>query len=73
MAGSTDYEESARFIEGKFSRRFHRKAANPSKPNETGDFYPHRTCGTDTKQIEFVIESTIEMIAMLNLQGSGLS
>ena len=40
--------------------------------NAEKQVYSHLTCATDTGQIQFVLDSTIDMIIQQNLHGCGL-
>nr|CAD2168485.1 unnamed protein product [Meloidogyne enterolobii] len=61
--GPDNYESSSRYIEKKFFM------AN-EVPNKS--IYCHHTCATDTKQVQFVLDSTLDVILSSKLKGCGL-
>ncbi|KAI1719115.1 g-protein alpha subunit domain-containing protein [Ditylenchus destructor] len=61
--GPDTYEASSKYIEKKFFM------AN-EVPNKS--IYCHHTCATDTKQVEFVLESVYDSILSSKLKGCGL-
>ncbi len=63
LAGPQSYDACAAYIEEQF------EALNDN-PEKT--VYTHQTCATDTNQVQFVLDSCIDMIIQQNLHGCGL-
>ncbi|KAL3108347.1 hypothetical protein niasHT_014496 [Heterodera trifolii] len=61
--GPDTYEASSKYIEKKFF------VAN-EVPNKS--IYCHHTCATDTNQVQFVLDSTLDVILSTKLKGCGL-
>ncbi|KAJ1359838.1 guanine nucleotide-binding protein subunit alpha [Parelaphostrongylus tenuis] len=61
--GRENYDEAAKYIETQFL------AANE---NRDKSIYTHLTCATDTKQVQFVLDSVLDTISSAKLRGSGL-
>jgi guanine nucleotide-binding protein G(o) subunit alpha len=61
--GPSDYKSSYNFIKHKF------KSVNTSNLKE---IYPHPTCATDTKNVQFVLTAVTDMIVVKNLTQSGM-
>jgi hypothetical protein len=63
LSGEKTYEAQIQFIETQF------KSLNEN-PKKT--LYVHRTCATDTKQVESVIASVLDTIMSKSLKDSGV-
>lgn len=60
--GASTYEEAMDFVQLAFEKqRTNRKTV-----------YSHRTCATDTKNIEFVLDACFDMLVSKNISKSGI-
>uniref|UniRef100_A0A914W1P7 Uncharacterized protein n=1 Tax=Plectus sambesii TaxID=2011161 RepID=A0A914W1P7_9BILA len=62
--GATTYEAQLNYIQ----KRFESCKANPKKI-----IYTHRTCATDTNQVETVLDDVLDQIVRLNLLEAGVA
>ncbi|KAF4107335.1 guanine nucleotide-binding protein G(i) subunit alpha-2a [Onychostoma macrolepis] len=63
-AGANNYDEAAEYIRTKFE--------DLNKKKETKEIYPHFTCATDTKNVQFVFDAVTDVIIKNNLKDCGL-
>ncbi|KAI2659072.1 Guanine nucleotide-binding protein G(i) subunit alpha-2 [Labeo rohita] len=63
-AGDNNYDEAAEYIRTKFE--------DLNKKKETKEIYPHFTCATDTKNVQFVFDAVTDVIIKNNLKDCGL-
>jgi len=65
--GGSSYDEQLKYIEDKFLDA-------PSAPKTANDktIYVHRTCATDTKQVQVVIDSVVDTIIQDSLRKMGI-
>jgi hypothetical protein len=63
LSGARTYEEQIKFIQ----KQFESQNDNPKKK-----LYVHRTCATDTKQVEAVIGSVLASILANNMKEMGI-
>lgn len=61
--GPQNAEASASYIQYRFQSQ---------NKNEKRQIYSHQTCATDTGQVQFVLDSAIDMIIEQNLKSAGL-
>lgn len=62
--GANNYDEAAEYIRSKFE--------DLNKKKETKEIYPHFTCATDTKNVQFVFDAVTDVIIKNNLKDCGL-
>uniref|UniRef100_A0A8C6U0V6 Guanine nucleotide binding protein (G protein), alpha inhibiting activity polypeptide 2a n=1 Tax=Neogobius melanostomus TaxID=47308 RepID=A0A8C6U0V6_9GOBI len=62
--GSNTYEDAQAYIQTKFVDLNRRK--------DTKEIYPHFTCATDTKNVQFVFDAVTDVIIKNNLKDCGL-
>ncbi len=62
--GANNYDEAAEYIRTKFE--------DLNKKKETKEIYPHFTCATDTKNVQFVFDAVTDVIIKNNLKDCGL-
>ncbi|KAK7909673.1 hypothetical protein WMY93_014357 [Mugilogobius chulae] len=63
-AGPNTYEDAQAYIQAKFVDLNRRK--------DTKEIYPHFTCATDTKNVQFVFDAVTDVIIKNNLKDCGL-
>ncbi|KAF8382914.1 gpa-1 [Pristionchus pacificus] len=61
--GDSNYETCVKYIRRKFEKQ---------NKNKQKVIYSHVTCATDTQQVEFVLDSTLDTILSAKLKGCGL-
>lgn len=62
--GESTYKETADYIQCQFE--------DLNKRKDIKDIYTHRTCATDTKNVEFVFDAVTDVIIKINLTEIGL-
>uniref|UniRef100_A0AAX7TEC8 Adenylate cyclase-inhibiting G alpha protein n=1 Tax=Astatotilapia calliptera TaxID=8154 RepID=A0AAX7TEC8_ASTCA len=62
--GESTYKEAADYIQCQFE--------DLNKRKDIKDIYTHRTCATDTKNVEFVFDAVTDVIIKINLTEIGL-
>lgn len=63
-AGESTYKEAADYIQCQFE--------DLNKRKDIKEIYTHRTCATDTKNVEFVFDAVTDVIIKINLREIGL-
>lgn len=63
FTGGADYSEGTRFIE----QMFNKQKTSPDKI-----IYVHKTCATDTKNIEFVLDACFDILLAKSLARTGM-
>lgn len=63
ISGGSSYEEALTFIQSLFDRQ---------NENPTKTIYPHHTCATDTRNVEFVMNAALDIIISKNMAEAGL-
>ncbi|KAG7283237.1 hypothetical protein CRUP_004979 [Coryphaenoides rupestris] len=63
-SGPNKYEEAQAYIQTKFE--------DLNKKKDTKEIYPHFTCATDTKNVQFVFDAVTDVIIKNNLKDCGL-
>ncbi|XP_013875593.1 guanine nucleotide-binding protein G(i) subunit alpha [Austrofundulus limnaeus] len=62
--GGNSYGEAANYIQGQFE--------DLNRHKDEKEIYPHFTCATDTKNVQFVFDAVTDVIIKINLHDIGL-